>query len=152
MITDKIKPMKARYQYRIYPNNPQQRALAQLFGCCRVAWNDSLAFCIEAYKKGEKNPSESELQKRFLTEAKKTREREWLSEVSSVPLQQSINDLGVAYKNFFNSCKGKRKGKKCSPPRFKKRKSKQSARFSKTAFKVLPDKVYLAKIGELEIV
>ena len=144
--------MKARYQYRIYPNNPQQKALAQLFGCCRIAWNDSLAFCIDAYKKGENKPSEAELQKKFLTEAKKTQEREWLSKVSNIPLQQSINDLGTAYKNFFNSCKGKRKGKKVSPPRFKKRKSKQSARFTRGGFKVRPDKVYLAKIGELEIV
>ncbi|MBE9076035.1 helix-turn-helix domain-containing protein, partial [Romeria aff. gracilis LEGE 07310] len=34
--------MKARYQYRIYPTEQQQTKLAQLFGCCRVVWNDAL--------------------------------------------------------------------------------------------------------------
>ncbi|MBD0363404.1 MAG: helix-turn-helix domain-containing protein, partial [Coleofasciculus sp. C3-bin4] len=35
--------MKARYQYRFYPTDQQQRSLAQLFGCVRVVWNDALA-------------------------------------------------------------------------------------------------------------
>jgi putative transposase len=44
-----------------------------------------------------------------ITQAKKTEERAWLSEVSNIPLQQSVTDLEAAFKNFFNSCKGKRK-------------------------------------------
>jgi putative transposase len=143
--------MKARYRYRIYPTNSQKIALSQLFGCVRVAWNDSLAYCKDLYQKGEKKPKESELQKRFLTNAKKTEERAWLCEVSSIPLQQSINDLGQAFSNFFASCKGKRKGRKVAPPKFKKRSATQSARFTKGGFKVHPDKVTLAKIGFLEI-
>ncbi|WP_242031135.1 helix-turn-helix domain-containing protein [Anabaena sp. FACHB-1237] len=35
--------MKARYQYRFYPTNQQQKLLAQLFGCVPVVWNDALA-------------------------------------------------------------------------------------------------------------
>jgi putative transposase len=35
-------------------------------------------------------------------------------------LQQSVADL-VAYKNFFDSLKGKRKGKKSDRPNFKKK-------------------------------
>ena len=123
-----------------------------MFGCCRVVWNDALAFCNQTYINGEKKPKGSELQKQFITQAKKTTERFWLAEVSSVPLQQSINDLEQAYKNFFASVTNKRKGKLARPPRFKKRKGNQSARFNTNAFKVLPDKVYLAKIGKLEIV
>ena len=144
--------MKARYKYRIYPTDQQKSALSRLFGCCRVVWNDALAFCKLQFDKGKKKPKESELQKQFITQAKKTEEREWLSQVSAVPLQQSINDLGVAYQNFFNSCKGKRKGLKIKPPKFKKRKGYQTAKFNTNAFKVHPDKVYLAKIGKLEIV
>ncbi|MDJ1177987.1 helix-turn-helix domain-containing protein, partial [Roseofilum sp. BLCC_M91] len=34
--------MRARYQYRIYPTQRQTQKLAQLFGCCRVVWNDAL--------------------------------------------------------------------------------------------------------------
>jgi transposase len=32
--------MKSRYQYRIYPTDQHQRALARLFGCVRVVYND----------------------------------------------------------------------------------------------------------------
>ncbi|WP_333274660.1 MULTISPECIES: transposase [unclassified Microcoleus] len=75
-----------------------------------------------------------------------------MGEVSAIPLQQSINDLGQAYQNLFNSCKGKRKGNKVKPPQFKKRKYQQYARFTRGGFKVHPDKVYLDKIGKLKIV
>ncbi|MEW5861582.1 MAG: RNA-guided endonuclease TnpB family protein [Cyanobacteriota bacterium] len=143
--------MKARFKYRIYPTDPQKNALAQLFGCVRTVWNDALAFCIESYKKGEKYCGEIELQKRFITQAKKTEAREWLADVSNITLQQSIRDLGQAYSNFFKSCKGERKGKKIRPPRFKKRKSAQSAKFRIGGFKVHQHNVYLAKIGKLKI-
>jgi putative transposase len=77
------------------------------------------------------------LQKLFITQAKKTVERVWLSEVSNIPLQQSLNDLEQAYQNFFkSSCKKERKGKPVRPPKFKKRRAAQSARFRKGGFKV----------------
>ncbi|NEQ77739.1 MAG: IS200/IS605 family element transposase accessory protein TnpB [Okeania sp. SIO2C9] len=144
--------MKARFKYRIYPTGQQKYRLAKLFGCVRVVWNDSLTCCQEKYKLGEKKPTNSELQKLFITQAKKTEYREWLSEVSVVPLQQSLNDLHQAYQNFFKSTKGQRKGKQIQPPKFKSRKSKQSARFTLRGFKVYQNKVYLAKIGKLKIV
>lgn len=143
--------MKARYRYRVYPTDPQKTALSQLFGCVRVVWNDALAFCNESYKLGENFCKESELQKQFITQAKKTNERNWLSDVSNIPLQQSVRDLGQAFKNFFQSCSGKRKGKLVRPPRFKKRSSNQSARFRAGGFKVNQYNVYLAKIGKLKI-
>lgn len=144
--------MKARYRYRIYPTPSQKVSLAKLFGCARTVWNDALAYCIEQYRTGNKKPKNGELQKTFITEAKKTPERQWLKEVSNIPLQQSLNDLEQAYQNFFNSCKGQRKGKPVKPPKFKKRKNKQSARFRKGGFKVNQRTVYLAKIGKLKIV
>ncbi|NET29793.1 transposase, partial [Okeania sp. SIO1I7] len=117
-----------------------------------MVWNDSLAFCQQRYKSGEKKSSNSELQKLFITSAKKTQYREWLSEVSNIPLQQSLNDLNQGYQNFFKSTKNQRKGKPVKPPKFKSRKSKQTARFTKGGFKVGQHKVYLAKIGKLKIV
>jgi putative transposase len=144
--------MKLRYRYRIYPLDSQKIALAKLFGCVRVVWNDALGFCKESHQQGEKHNRGVELQKQFITQAKKTECRQWLGEVSAIPLQQSINDLGQAYQNFFNSCNGKRKGKKVKFPKFKKRKAQQSARFTIGGFKVHPDKVYLAKIGKIKIV
>ena len=144
--------MKSRFKYRIYPTSGQKYRLAKLFGCVRVVWNDSLACCQEKYRLGEKKPTNSELQKLFITQAKNTEDREWLSEVSNIPLQQSLNDLNQAYQNFFKSTKGQRKGRPIKPPKFKTRKSKQTARFRKGGFKVGQHKVYLAKIGKLKIV
>ena len=135
--------MKARYQYRIYPTHQQQQSLAQLFGCCRVVWNDALALC----KQFEKKPSSAELQKIVITQAKKTEERAWLSEVSNIPLQQSLADLETAFQNFFNSCKRKRKGRKVQYPKLKKRTNRQSARFRMGGFSFKNGGVYLAKIG-----
>ncbi len=143
--------MKARYRYRVYPTYQQKTALAQLFGCCRVVWNDALAFCQESYSKGEKYPGENQLQKQFITQAKKTENRKWLKEVSSIALQQSVQDLNKAYQNFFNSCQGKRKGRRVKLPRFKKRKSAQSARLTKGGFKVHQNNIKIAKIGKLKI-
>jgi putative transposase len=140
--------MKARYQYRIYPTDQQRKDLAKLFGCVRVVWNDALFLC----KKEELLPSNGDLQKICITQAKKTKEREWLSEVSNIPLQQSIADLGVAWGNFFASIKGKRNGKKVNPPRFKKRTNRQSARFRKGGFSIKGNKVFLAKIGHIKTV
>jgi putative transposase len=144
--------MKARYRYRIYPTSSQQLALSKLFGCVRVVWNDALAYSVAEYQSGGKKPKGAELQKQFITQAKKTIEREWLSEVSNIPLQQSLNDLEQAYQSFFKSCKGERKGKLVRPPRFKKRRAAQSARFTRGGFKVHQRSVYLAKVGKLEIV
>jgi putative transposase len=140
--------MKARYQFRFYPTDQQQKLLAQLFGCVRVVWNDALAIC----KQAEKLPSNNDLQKLVITQAKKTVERQWLSEVSNIPLQQSVADLGVAYKNFFDSLKGKRKGKKLGRPKFKKKTNQQSARFRIGGFSIKGDEVYLAKIGKVSLI
>jgi putative transposase len=134
--------MKARFQYRIYPTEQQCQSLAQLFGCVRVVWNDALALC----KQSEKYPGFNKLSA-LLTQTKKTDERQWLKDVSSVPLQQSLRQLDIAYKNFFNSRNGKRKGKKLGSPKFKKRTNSQSAEFTKAAFSRTGESVYLAKIG-----
>jgi putative transposase len=141
--------MKARYSYRIYPTDQQRLGLAKLFGCCRVVWNDALAL-IKTTPQGKKWPSHAELQKSCITQAKKTEGRAWLAEVSNIPLQQSIQDLGVAFKNFFDYRKGKRKGQRVGFPRFKKKLSQQSARFRKGGFSIKAGKVYLAKIGNIK--
>ncbi|NET81826.1 MAG: IS200/IS605 family element transposase accessory protein TnpB [Moorea sp. SIO1F2] len=135
--------MKARYQYRFYPTDQQKQELAKLFGCVRVVWNDALAIC----NKSKKVLKSGDLQKLVITQAKKTEERKWLSKVSVVPLQQSVADLGIAFKNLFESRNGKRKGRKVRSPRFKKRSNNQSARLTRRGFSIQGDGVYLAKIG-----
>src|SRR5699024_3962886 len=66
------------------------------------------------------------------TRAKLTVERQWLSEVSNTVLQQSVRDAERAYRNWFDSLSGKRRGRRVGHPRFKSRKqSRQSARFTR---------------------
>src|SRR6185437_14166920 len=89
-----------------------------------------------------------------LTASKDSPERAWLSGVSSVVLQQALADLNQAYRNYFNSLSGKRKGPKVGPPRFRSRKdSRQSVRFTANArFKVLDSgKLRLPKVGDVEV-
>ena len=89
-----------------------------------------------------------------LTAAKATPERAWLSDVSAVVLQQAQADLNAAYRNFFASLKGERKGPKIKPPRFRSRKDRRQAiRFTANArFKVLPGgKLRLPKIGDVPV-
>ena len=103
-------------------------------------------------KQSDKLRGNGDLQKVCITGAKKTEARGWLGEVSNIPLQQSIADLGVAYKNYFDSLKGKRKGAKVKAPKFKKKDNRQTARFRKGGFSIKKGKVYLAKIGFIKTV
>jgi putative transposase len=105
-------------------------------------WNDALALC----KAADKLPNYNQLSA-LLTSSKKTEERAWLNEVSSVPLQQSLRHLATAYKNFIDSRKGKRKGGKVGAPKFKKKANSQTAKFAKSGFSLKGTQVYLAKIG-----
>ncbi len=41
--------VQVRYRYRIYPSPGQQQALARVFGCARVVYNDCLRVRDEAY-------------------------------------------------------------------------------------------------------
>ena len=146
--------MLKRYRYRAYPTRQQCVSAVQLFGCVRVVWNDALAARETARRNGGPVPSRADLSA-ALTTVKKTPERAWLSGVSSVPLQQSLADLDRAYRNFFDSRTGKRKGRTVNPPRFKKRSNRQSARFTRNAaFKVCETThgvgfVTLPKIGRI---
>ncbi len=68
-------------------------------------------------------------------------------------LQQSLRDLDTAYKNFFDSMRGKRKGPKAALPRFKSKKDgRQSVRLNTNAFSLQPDgSVYVAKVGDIKV-
>src|SRR5439155_6280535 len=81
-------------------------------------------------------------------------ERAWLSEVSAVVLQQALADLNTAFRNFFASVTGKRKGRKVAPPRFRSRKdNRQAIRFTKNSrFAVLDNgRLRLPKIGDVPV-
>jgi putative transposase len=143
--------MKLRYNYRLYPTAGQRSALARAFGCARVVFNDALCLREQAHRAGLPYVTDAEVSAR-LTAAKATPERAWLAGVSSVVLQQSLADLNAAYRNFFASLTGKRKGPKIGPPRAKTRKDRrQTIRFTSNAhFQILPGaKLRLPKIGNV---
>ncbi|WP_261567005.1 helix-turn-helix domain-containing protein [Frankia gtarii] len=104
-----------RYRYRAYPRPGQVRTLARAFGCARVVFNDAIRTREEAYAAGEKL-SDIEVQRRVATRAKRTEERTWLTEVSSVVLVQACRDAVQAFKNWFASLSGKGKGPKIGYP------------------------------------
>ncbi|MFJ9480907.1 RNA-guided endonuclease InsQ/TnpB family protein, partial [Streptomyces mirabilis] len=77
----------------------------------------------------------------MLTAWKKTEELAYLNDVSSVPLQQALRHLQMAFTHFF--------GKRARYPRFKSRKtSRRSAEYTSSAFRFRDGKLTLAKMTE----
>ena len=72
-------------------------------------YNDGLHARQEARAAGLPYLTDAELSAR-LTAVKATPERAWLGDVSAVVLQQALADLNAAYRNFFASVTGRRKG------------------------------------------
>jgi transposase len=145
--------VQLRYNYRLYPAPGQRTALAKAFGCARVVLNDALRLREEAHAAGLPFITDSELSAR-LTKMKATPERAWLMAVSAVVLQQALADLNAAYRNFFASAAGRRKGPKVGPPRPRSRKDRrQAVRFTANAkFKILANgRLRLPKIGDVEV-
>nr|WP_241831357.1 transposase [Parafrankia soli] len=140
-----------RYRYRAYPEPGQVQALTRAFGCARVVFNDALRARDEAYAAGERI-SDTDVQRRVVTLAKQTPERAWLGEVSSVVLVQACQDARRAFRNWFDSLSGRRKGRNVGHPRFRSRKdNRQSIRLTRNGFGVTPRGVRVAKVGDLRL-
>jgi putative transposase len=119
-----------------------------VFGCARVVYNDSLRLREECHAAGEKI-SDSDIQRRVITLAKQTPEREWLAEAPSVALVQAANDARRAYRNWFDSLSGKRKGRRAGHPRFRRKHGRQSIRLTRNGFSLRGQRLYVAKVGEI---
>jgi putative transposase len=141
----------ARYRYRAYPTPVQQELLARTFGCARVVFNDALRARDIAHQTGEKI-SDTEVQRRVVTLAKTTPEREWLAEVASVALDQACQDARRAYRNWFDSLSRKRKGRRVGHPRFRSRKdNRQSIRLTRNGFGITARGVRITKVGNVRL-
>lgn len=150
----KMIAVQLRYNFRLYPTPVQQSALAKAFGCARVVFNDALAARKAAHEAGQCWVPGAVLSKRLITQAKQHPDRTFLADVSAVVLQQALRDNDAAYRNFFNSVKGVRKGRPVAPPRFRsKRDSRQSIRFTtNAAWKISPGgKLRLPKVGDVAV-
>ena len=142
--------MQVRYRYRIYPAPGQQQALTRVFGCARVVYNDCLRLRDACHAAGEKI-SDTEVQRRVITLAKLTPERAWLGEVASVALVQACNDARRAYRNWFDSLSGQRKGRRVGHPVFRRKHGRQSIRLTRNGFALHGERLYVAKAGDIRV-
>ena len=89
--------------------------------CARFVYNYFLNLAIDKYNRTGKELSYED-QAELLVALKQHPDHEWLKEVPSQILQQSLLNLRAAYTNFFK--------KRAKFHRFKKKHKKQSIRFS----------------------
>lgn len=146
--------MQLRYNFRLYPTLGQQQALARTFGCARVVYNDALRARKDAHEAGQPFPKTGDLSKLLITAAKRTPERAWLANAPVGVMQQALRDLDTAYRNFFDSLAGKRKGPKVGEPRFRSRRdNRQTARYTRSDKWAITEtgKLRLPKVGEVRV-
>jgi putative transposase len=116
-------------------------------------FSDALCARQDAHAAGRPYLTDGELPA-GLTAARASPERARLGEFSAVVLQQALADLTAAYRNFFASAAGTRKGPRAAPPRFRSRKDRrQGIRFTRNArFAVTAGgKLRLPKIGDVAV-
>jgi putative transposase len=132
--------VKRAFKYRFYPTEAQAAELARTFGCVRKVYNLALAARTEAWTLHQVRINYNATSA-MLTAWKKTDELAFLNDVSSVPLQQALRHLQVAFTNFF--------AKRARYPTFKsKKKSRRSAEYTATAFRWRDGRLTLAKMAE----
>ncbi|SDJ28018.1 putative transposase [Nonomuraea maritima] len=130
--------VKRAYKYRFHPTPEQAEELARTFGCVRLVYNKALEERTRAYTLEGRRVSYVESSAR-LTEWKRSGEYDFLSEVSSVPLQQALRHLQAGFANFF--------AKRAKYPTFKSRKkSRLSAEYTRSAFRWRDGRLTLAKM------
>lgn len=133
-------PVKRAFKYRFYPTDAQAAELSRTFGCVRKVYNLALAARTHAWALRQERVNYNATSA-MLTAWKKTEELFYLSEVSSVPLQQTLRHLQGAFTNFF--------GNRAKYPTFKsKRKSRRSAEYTSSAFRFRDGELTLAKMSE----
>src|SRR5439155_17418883 len=117
---------------------PEQAALLnRTFGCVRVVWNRTLAWRHQRWY-SEKLSTNVPQANAHLTEMKRDPDLAFLGEVSSVPLQQVLRTQQKAFSNFF--------ARRARYPRFKSRTARQSAEFTRSAFRWRHGELTLAKM------
>ena len=136
-----------RYNYCAYPTGEQRRALSRLYGACRFVYNWAIDQRRLMFARRGKPQSAGQLS-HMLTLLKQDPDHRWLTEVSSIPLQQAVRHADTAYRNFYRLyragktriVRNERTGKRhrTGLPRYKSRRDgEQSATFTRSAgFKV----------------
>ncbi|MEU2737791.1 RNA-guided endonuclease TnpB family protein [Streptomyces sp. NPDC007095] len=132
--------VKRAFKYRFYPNDAQAAQLTRTFGCVRKVYNLALQARTTAWFTEHRRINYVQTSA-LLTDWKKTEEYAFLTEVSSVPLQQTLRHLQGAFTNFFE--------RRSAYPRFKSlKKSRKSAEYTRSAFTYRDGRLTLAKMQE----
>ena len=115
--------MKKGLEVRLYPSKEQRVLIDRTLGCSRFVYNHILALKKELWEdyKLSFNPNLKSFKKEW----------KFLTKVPSQALANSYMDCMTAYNNWFNSLKGKSKGKQ-SFPKFHKKGQKDSFRIAAT--------------------
>lgn len=128
---------------RLYPTPEQEDLFWQFAGTARYIYNYTLNKQIENRKAGGKFISDGEIRKE-ITKLKQKDEYKWLSEISNNVPKQAVKDCCNAYKRFFNN--------QAKFPKFKNRKTSKPSFYNDTSkLKVEKDRIWLEKIGWIEI-
>lgn len=131
--------MRTAFKVRVYPTVEQAQVLGRTFGCVRRVWNEVLAWRRDRYRTDGVSTSYAESD-RYLTELKQHPDMSFLHEVSSVPLQQALRHQHKAFTAFF--------AKRSRYPRFKSHGHRQSATFTRSAFRWRDGQLWLAKMDD----
>jgi len=133
-----MKIIKYTYKFRLRPTKEQENLLNKHFGSIRWSYNYFLNQRKQEYLNNKKSVNYYD-QSRELTQLKKKEETKWLKETNAQSLQFSLNNLDMAYQNFFN--------KRVKFPRFKSKKSKNSFTVPQHV-KNEGNKIYFPKFNE----
>ena len=129
---------------RLYPTEEQEVLIDKTIGCCRFVHNQTLENCKQSYEQTRHFPSQNERIKNLVSLKKVY---EFLKEVDSTALQQSVRDLNSALDNFFKN------KNHFGFPQFKsKHRGKQSYRtpYNNSNAKILDNKhIKLPKLGKV---
>ena len=128
--------MRLGFRCRAYPDEAQQAVLNRTFGCVRLVWNRTLAARQARWQAVGKSMSYAQAD-RALTLMKRDPEFGFLNDVSAVPLQQTLRHQEKAFSAFF--------AKRARYPRFKSRAGRQSATYTRAAFRMRDGQLRLAK-------
>ena len=128
--------VRTAYRCRAYPDEQQQAVLRRTFGCVRVVWNRTLADRQARWHAERRGTSYAQTD-RALTAMKKDPGLAFLTEVSSVPLQQALRHQHQAFSAFFAG--------RARCPRFRSRGGRQSAHYTRSAFSLRGGVLRLAK-------
>lgn len=92
--------IKKSVKVRLYPTKEQEILIDKTIGCCRFVYNHTLEVCNKSYKQTQHFPSKNERIKNLVPLKESN---DFLKEVDSKALQQSVRDLDSAICNFFKN-------------------------------------------------